>query len=185
MQTAKPKRSTNQLSRRQFNPLIEHRANPGPNSHYDSTFLFETKNSTTEITLPHPVHRGNRDAEGRRNQAGIPNEKGKELGGKRRDRQSARRTITADLDGGVDSEQVGLGEEHPLSLDAELSDLRLRKLHLAPAAAALHEPAHHLVHRRALHRPHRGPRHHHLTAVPPSCPGDGTAAACGGGREIV
>jgi hypothetical protein len=70
--------------------------------------------------------------------------------------------LTADLDGRVDSEEVGLGEEHPLAVDAELADLRLRELHLAPAAAALHEPPRHLVHRRAIHRPHRGPRHHHL-----------------------
>jgi hypothetical protein len=76
----------------------------------------------------------------------------------------------------VDSEEVGLGEEHALALDAELADLRLRQLHLAPAAAALHEAAHHLVHRRALHRPHRGPRHHHLLALLPSCPETAAAA---------
>lgn len=92
----------------------------------------------------------------------------RKLGGDAQAGQRAWRLITADLDGGVDSEQVGLGEEHPLSLDAELPDLRLRQLHLAPAAAALHEPAHHLVHRRALHRPHRGPRHHHLPAPLPA-----------------
>lgn len=73
--------------------------------------------------------------------------------------------ITADLDGSVDSEEVRLGEEDALALDAELADLRLGQLHLAPAAAALHEAAHHLVHRRPLHRPHRGPRHHHLPAL--------------------
>lgn len=105
---------------------IGHRTNPGPKSHYDSTFLIETKNSTTELCFPSP----STSEEPRRRETeelggSIPNEDGKGIRRRRQGRQSAWRLITADLDGGVDSEQVGLGEEHPLALDAELPDLRL------------------------------------------------------------
>jgi hypothetical protein len=49
-------------------------------------------------------------------------------------------TITADLDWGVDSEEIGLGEEHPLALYAELPDLSLGQLHLAPASRRHRQP---------------------------------------------
>jgi hypothetical protein len=73
--------------------------------------------------------------------------------------------LTADLGGGVDAQEVWLREEDPFGLDAELADLRLRQLHLAAAAASFDEAPHHLVQRGPIHRPDRGPRHHHLAAA--------------------
>lgn len=70
--------------------------------------------------------------------------------------------ITADLDGGVEVEEVGLGEEDVLGLEAELADLRLRQLDLAAAPPALQQPVYHVVEHRPFHGPHRALRRHHL-----------------------
>lgn len=62
--------------------------------------------------------------------------------------------LTAYLDGGLELEEVGLGEEHVLGGGAEPPDLRVRHLRVArrAPAAGLQEPPDHVVDRRRLHR---------------------------------
>uniref|UniRef100_A0A0A9EJB0 Uncharacterized protein n=1 Tax=Arundo donax TaxID=35708 RepID=A0A0A9EJB0_ARUDO len=62
--------------------------------------------------------------------------------------------IPAYLDGGLELEEVGLGEEHVLGGDAEAPDLRVRHLRVArrPPAAGLEEPPDQVVGRRLFHR---------------------------------
>jgi len=62
--------------------------------------------------------------------------------------------LTADVDGGLELEEVGLGEEDVLGGGAEPPDLRVRHLRVArrAPAAGLQEPPDHVVDRRRLHR---------------------------------
>ncbi|RWW15176.1 hypothetical protein GW17_00021000 [Ensete ventricosum] len=76
--------------------------------------------------------------------------------------QRSTREPTADLDGGVEVEEVGLAEEDVLGLEAELADLRLRQLDLAAAPPALQQPVYHVVQHRPFHGPHRTLRRQHL-----------------------
>ena len=65
--------------------------------------------------------------------------------------------LTADVDGGLELEEVGLGEEDLLGGDAEVPDLGLGQLHLLPRHLVLlpvQQPPYELLHRAPVHRAH-------------------------------
>lgn len=63
--------------------------------------------------------------------------------------------LTADVDGGHQLEEVGLGEEDLLGGDAEVPDLGLGQLHLLPRRLVLlpvQQPPYEVLHRSPVHR---------------------------------
>lgn len=57
---------------------------------------------------------------------------------------------TADPNRGAELEEVGLGDENLASVDAELADLGLRKLHLFPSFA-FQQPAYYVIQHPPIH----------------------------------
>ena len=75
------------------------------------------------------------------------------------------RWLTADADGSTKVEKNWLREEDLSGVDAELTDLGLRELHLFPSFP-FQKPSYHIIQHPLVHHPLHC-HHHHLLLVKP------------------